>query len=435
MTSNKLSLRFIILLFIVGFIVFFFRFPQPIITPTIYAEDGIWIGSALSNGWMHTFIHARPDYFVFFNIFFLFIASYLSSFFSGSELLLLPFFIACISYSFYSFTSIVVYITARKYSNSSIAFLAFLMSLFIPLGLSQAESIGTLVQVGFYMPVLSVCFHLFRSESKSVLKRTALDVVIFLMAATNPVNFAITGVYLVAKLFSVDNKNKFIIGMLPLLISLLVLFLIIAPRMNGSGGVMGFYNADNLIEMITARSILYPFIFPFYGKLNDTISIAFSVVYAAFVVFIFVKSEKNIRLAIAMIASTLIIYCVATTAGRSGITGLLNNYSSTYPDRYFMGINILSILLFTLCISQVKNRTIRYIFIAILFVIYILGSKSLFESSQEKRRIALDYVYINTLCNASDEGNGFSRIVILPSTDWYIRVPSQYVKSIYCIKN
>jgi hypothetical protein len=32
----------------------------------------------------------------------------------------------------------------------------------------------------------------------------------------------------------------------------------------------------------------------------------------------------------------LIAYDAATSAGKISITGLLNGYSSTYPDRYFM---------------------------------------------------------------------------------------------------
>lgn len=83
--------KVIAIIFVIGIIVFFARFPQPVITPTIYAEDGVWIGRALSNGWLDTFIHARPDYFVFFNILFLWCASLLSLIFSGSPLLLLPF--------------------------------------------------------------------------------------------------------------------------------------------------------------------------------------------------------------------------------------------------------------------------------------------------------------------------------------------------------
>jgi hypothetical protein len=426
-------MKVIFLTFAIGFLVFFARFPQPIITPTIYAEDGVWIGSAISNGWVYTFLHARPDYFVFFNIFFLYIASILSKIFSGSVLMLLPLFIALLSYAFYAFTSVMVFLTVKKLANIPMAILAYVMSVLIPLGTSQAESLGTLVQIGFYMPVLSICFHLLRDEILSLVKKSACDVIIFLMAATNPVNFVVTGVYVVIKLFTESDKKKFLFSILPLLVFLLALFVAIVPRMNGNGGIIGSYNPDHVIEMVTARSIIYPFLFPFYKQLNNFTSIILTLAYFLLVLIAFFRAKNNVRSAIVLMAVILIIYDIATTAGRSGITGLLSGYNSTYPDRYFMGINIIAIMLFTICIAQLSRGVFDYIAIAGMFYIYISGLNSMFESNQDKRRIALDYVYTNALCNAKDEGNGFSRIEILPTKDWYIRVPSGYVKSIGCV--
>ncbi|MBJ8971309.1 hypothetical protein NFJ49_10095 [Citrobacter braakii] len=426
--------KVIAIIFVFGIILFFARFPQPVITPTIYAEDGVWIGSALSNGWLDTFIHARPDYFVFFNILFLWCASLLSHIFSGSPLLLLPFFISFLSYSFYSLSSVIIFLTVNRFAGKMMAFLAYGMSIFIPLGYSQAESIGTLVQIGFYMPVLSLCSHLYRDDISSVRKRIICDVLIFLMAATNPVCFAVTGIYFVIGFLSTENKKRLIISFFPLLIALLVLFMIIVPRMNGSGGVIGEYNVIHLIEMVTARSLLYPFIFPFYSKMSNASSIILTMVYATVVVLSFFKAEKRSKIAILMFAAMLVIYDAATAAGRSGITGLLTGYGATYPDRYFMGINIISSTLMVICFGQFKKSIVKYTCVLVMMIVYASGIHMIFESSQDKQRIALDYIYTNALCNAKDEGNGFSRIQILPSPDWYIRVPSENIKNLGCVK-
>lgn len=420
--------------FVIAFLVFFARFPQPIITPTIYAEDGVWIGSALSNGWIQTFLHARPDYFVFFNIFLLFISAILSKVFSGSVLMLLPLFIAIVSYSFYAITSVIIYFTVRRYAGGVPAALAFIMSTLVPLGVSQAESIGTLVQVGFYMPILSICAHLYRDALSDGKRRAMCDVMIFLMAATNPVNFAVTGAYLAVKFFSTTEKAKLIKSFSPLLLAMLILFIVIVPRMNGSGGIIGAYDGRNLIEMVSARSILFPFTFTFYDKLNDFSAITLTLAYFVFVAASYKKARKDSRLAILLLFAMLIIYDAATAAGRSGITGLLNGYSATYPDRYFMGINIISTVLMAVCLGQYKSNLFRVAIVLFLIVVYAFGLKGMFESSQDKRRIAIDYVYINALCNATDEGNGFSRIQILPSKDWYIRLPSGYIQTIGCVK-
>lgn len=425
-----------LLVFILGFLIFFVRFTQPIITPTIYAEDGVWLGSAISNGWLHTFLNARPDYFVFFNIFFLFVASVLSKIFSGNVLLLLPLFIALLSYAFYAMASTVIFWTVRKFASDVAAWVAFGLSVLIPLGVSQAESFGTLVQVGFYMPILSVCVHLFRSNELSHIKKALCDILIFLMVATNPICFAVTGIYLLIHFFSETNKKKFILNLSPLLGALLILFIVIAPRMNGSGGIVGVsYNPEHLIEMVTARSILYPFIFPFYHTLTNSISLGLTGIYVGIVFFAYLRSEKKVRNVIFLMAAMLIVYDVATVAGRSAITGLLTGYGATYPDRYFMGINIISTTLFALCIHQLQSPLVKYLMIVILVVVYAFGVNTLFESASDKRRIALDFVYTNALCNAKDEGNGFKRIMILPSPDWYIRVPAEYIDSLGCVRN
>lgn len=316
-----------------------------------------------------------------------------------------------------------------------LAFLAYSMSILIPLGVSQAESIGTLVQVGFYMPVLSICAHLYRDDDGSAKRKIACDILIFLMAATNPVNFAVTGIYFVISFLSTEHKKRLIISFLPLLIALLVLFLMIVPRMNGSGGIIGAYNSSHLMEMVTARSLLYSFTFPFYNKLSNVTSIILTLVYAAFVVVAFTKAEKRSRIAILMFAAMLVIYDSATAAGRSGITGLLTGYGATYPDRYFMGINIISSALMAICAGQFKNSIVGYVWVLVMAIVYVSGIHMMFENSQDKRRVALDYIYTNALCSAKDEGNGFSRIQILPSPDWYIRVPSDHVKNIGCVRN
>jgi len=420
--------------FVVAFLVFFARFPQPIITPTIYAEDGVWIGSALTNGWVHTFLHARPDYFVFFNIFSLFVSASLSKIFSGSVLMLLPLFIAIVSYSFYAITSVVIFFTVRRYAGRMPATLAFIMSVLLPLGVSQAESIGTLVQIGFYMPILSICAHLYRDNLINRTRVVACDTVIFLMAATNPVNFAVTGSYVIIKFFSTKDKIKLVRGLAPLLTAMLILFVIIAPRMNGSGGILGAYNASNLVEMITARSIIFPFVFSFYDRLSNLSASLLTLLFFVLVIFAYIRASNQARVSILLLLAMLLIYDAATAAGRSGITGLLNGYTSTYPDRYFMGINIIATVLMTVCIGQFKSNPLKNIVFLALLLVYAGGLKTMFESDQDKRRIPLDYIFTNALCEAKDEGNGFSRVQILPTPDWYIRLPSGYVQSVGCVR-
>ena len=67
---RNINISSYIILTIFGMIILAMRYTTPIITPWIYAEDGVWVANALSHGWLETFNNAREDFLVFFNIFF-----------------------------------------------------------------------------------------------------------------------------------------------------------------------------------------------------------------------------------------------------------------------------------------------------------------------------------------------------------------------------
>lgn len=193
---------------------------------------------------------------------------------------------------------------------------------------------------------------------------------IWLTAATNPVVFIIVGVYYSFNLLNVKNKYILIKDMLPLAISMVILALFILPRLNGSGGLGDYgYNPNNIIEMVTARLLLYPFVFPWYEKLNDSISIILSFIYIIFCTTIICKTKDiTIKKHLLILAIALFICLVTTVFGRIGLSDLLNNYQTTFPDRYFSGTNFLSILLFIACLSQCNlSKPISYLSYFILF--------------------------------------------------------------------
>lgn len=434
------KLATILLLFAFGFLMLFMREPGALLTPRVYAEDGIWTAAALRDGWIHTFYHARTDYYVFFNIALLFIASKISYLVSASPLVFLPQAIAIVSYSFYSIASVLIYKTLRIYSNIFFAMSGFLFSILIPLGLSTSESIGTLVQVGFYMPIISICLHLLRTEYSKKWSRYIFDIFIFLAAATNPVCFAVTGIYFILQITkAVNEKNvkNVLLDLLPIISSLAFLFLIIVPNLNGQGGIPISPNPDNVIEMVTARSVVYSFIFPWYSNLNDYLSILLTLLFASMCIAAYINTgNMRVRQAIALLSSMLIVYTIATAMGRYGITGILSGYKITYPDRYFMGINVIASTLFIIVISQLsKMYFMKYISYA--FTIMILA----FHITDAVNKTSLNYASLKydavgefnrNLCNSEITPDGFALIQIQPVPDWKMKVPHKYISNIDC---
>jgi hypothetical protein len=59
-TKNQYG--FFILLFIASFVVLACRNFVPYTFPTLYAEDGVWLGLIMTNGFWDAAMHARPDF-------------------------------------------------------------------------------------------------------------------------------------------------------------------------------------------------------------------------------------------------------------------------------------------------------------------------------------------------------------------------------------
>lgn len=164
--------------------------------PILYAEDGVWVGQGLSYGWINTVFHARSDYFTVYNILGLYISTIISSFFTGNPLILLPQSIALVSFSFYSLIAVLVFNFSKRSCSLFISYSLYVLVLFLPLGSSQSEILGRLLQIGFYMPVFSLCIFEYMRTSRSKLYSYMAAVMIFLAAATNPVVVPI--IYLMA---------------------------------------------------------------------------------------------------------------------------------------------------------------------------------------------------------------------------------------------
>lgn len=435
MTNLNIKNYFFLVLF--GMLFLAIRYTTPLITPWIYAEDGVWVANALSHGWMDTFVNAREDYFVFFNIFFLFISTSISNILSGSPLLLLPQSIAVVSYLFYSLIAVMTFHTIIKIAHPVFAILAYFLTLLIPLGLSQSENFGHLLQIGFYMPMIAMVFILQRECVTSRIAKNGIDLLIWLTAATNPVVFLVVGGYYFFKLLITKEKVILVKDLIPLAIAMTVLAIFIIPRINGSGGLGNHsYDPNNIIEMSTARLILYPFLFPWYEKLNNTTSIVLTVLYFIFCITVICKTKNNTaRKYLLTIAMVFLISLFTTIFGRIGLTDMLKNYQRTFPDRYFSGTNLLAILLFIACLAQCTfskiSTYLSYFLCASLLCIYISNIDRILQNGPSKRNIVFGDMFTYAICKAEKIDESNSAIKINPR-GWVMKVPTTLISEIGC---
>lgn len=426
------------ILLLAGIFLLFLRNPDPIINPVVYAEDGTWVALGLREGWMAAFAFSRPDYFVFLNTILLYISTIISTATNGGLIDHLPYAIAFVSYLFYSAFALLVFITVKRISSGFFGIFAFLLVLMLPLGTTQNEIIGRILQIGFFMPALALMLFFWRDRCVGASVRSAIDLAIFISAGTNPVVFVLAFSYF---LYVVYLNNFNYISALKknaLLISLLsVLAVVILPRLGGHGGVPGDFVASNAIEAVTARSVLFPFIFPWYGELSNALSLSILSVFALIVV-IAIRVSKNIeakRLTYALVVAT-IIYTFLTVLMRPGLTGLLNNYQTSFPDRYFMGINVLVSMLVVLVVIQlfnsVKTRVLGVIIGSSVVLVYIYSNSAIFEFQASRLPIRNYLSFKDQVC-LSEPVSGSYKIQIYPELPgWNMIIPAKYVNKVDC---
>ncbi|HCC6885658.1 hypothetical protein QWI28_02685 [Citrobacter freundii] len=262
---------------------------------------------------------------------------------------------------------------------------------------------------------------------------------IFLAAATNPVVVPI--IYLMAffDIFGRKGWRLRIKSYLPLLVSLLIISLIIAKNIHGQGGINLPPNYNNYIEMVFARQILYPFVFPWYHELSDTISLIIFFFYSSYCILCYSLSRNILaKHQILFVFISLVIYCAATSIGRSGLSSILDGYSTTFPDRYFMGVNILSLILFVLCTAQlfssIKLQWVGSSVVALLLSIYAFNYNDIMQRNVDKQRIGTIVTFQEQLCSSTLASDGYRKIQIYPLPTWSMSVPNVIFDNITCVK-
>lgn len=431
-------------LFIIGIFILAARNPHPFISSIIYAEDGVWTGLGLTNGWFYALTHARSDYFVFLNIALLFLSTKISILVSGNPLTLLPESVAIISFAFFSAVATAVFVVTKTIAPTIFRLTLYLLLLLIPLGTTQNEIIGRILQVGFYVPLISVLLLFLRDGTPSKHAKLAIDFFVLLCAATNPVVFALSILYLSWDFFKDIDLRACIKRNLTLIIPLGLLLAFLLPRMGGKGGKGGIpveFVSSNFIEAIIARPIAYPFIFPWYSELSDGISLVFFVTWLCFIVLSYTisKNPASRRLMLFLMVA-LLVYDLATIAMRPGLTGILSNYQTTFPDRYFMGLNVLVVFLSIIALSQIsiaeniRYKSFGYLTLFIVAVVYTWHVPDIFEIYTSKYPIKGRFDFSEQVCFSERAQNSLiSLIQIYPESPvWKMTVPSKFVDKSNC---
>jgi|GEM_PF-1732796 len=353
----------------VGMIVLYLRNAHSLLVPVLYAEDGVWGAGLINQGFFDMLLNARPDYFVFGNVLLLALSQLTNAVFFGHNLTYLPYFTSLFSMLFYAGVAVVPVVLLRRVMRIEARLLLWLFILLVPLGNSSYEMLGRLANIGYAVLFLTFCLLVWRRYSfqdASHKQIIATDLTLFVCANTNPLCYPLIGVA-----FGVDALHHWLSNGRPrvlcwlktyvaffstrsaivLLATLFLTGLWITVRTMGKISPLdGPIVFSNVLEVIVGRTFLYPIIFPFYTHFNNTASGVLLLI-AVITLALLAKGVQRERFILASAAVVLAVSAVITIVSRPVLTGFLNHYTTSFPDRYFMGLNLFVYLVLASALS------------------------------------------------------------------------------------
>lgn len=385
-------------LFFAGLVLCWLRAPDSLINPILYTEDAVWTGQALQNGWADAFINAKPGYLVWGNILLLWLSSQLSVLACGDAIVCMPETVSFVSYGFYAGLATILFFAAPKSSGWKLRLAWYLAVFLLPLGETSNEIFGRISNIGYYVVALTAGLMLLRSRSRSPFRFIA-DAIILLCVATNPAAIVVIGaglvIYYVANreaLSEILKRDWFLIA------GTAILSVWIAVLMAGAGGTrVGEYEPATMVEVVFARSVLYPFVFPFYDLMSDGWTLALMAVLVLLlggIAFSLREREKTVTALIIFLA--FLSFWAMTILLRPSLTQQLVDYSTTFPDRYFAGINLCLMLLVFFLVNEGWRRGGLFqvpsgLLLGVLAILYMNQIPVLFEITSTGTRTLVTF--------------------------------------------
>lgn len=393
-----------LLFFIISFFLLALRNLAPFEYPTMYAEDGVWSGLILTEGFWHTAFNARPEFPVFGLAALLDISIKIGNIFFNGDITKLPLVIFFVSNAFISVVATLAYLLAPKYLSKFARICIFISVLLIPVGSDGNEIYGRVLNLNWLFPVLQLTLIVYALENKI---RSLFGVIAATFCTIAALTFPICiGINLIACAFllfkflaatdeTTRDKSSLYMAIVIAAATILALISLGPTALTSKGGADLPFAAKGLVEFAFARLLLFPLIFPFYHHLNN-ILVLFIAMF-----FIFAMSSvttyllifrRSITRSLLFILSSFCCYFFAMILLRSGFTSWYGEFNSTFPDRYFYGLNVIFLILLIYATDLVfshKETSIPFRMVSRFVPIYVffilLGSSGrIFELSTPK---------------------------------------------------
>ena len=434
---------FYILLLVLSMFLLFLRNSEPFFFPTFYAEDGIFTSMLLTMDFSQVVVSARNDFPVLGLIAMLQCGLWISQLLYGNDLSMLPMINAVISYLFIAMIAIVGYFTFRRYSEF-LAIFAYLCVLLMPLGTSGNETIARILNFAFLFPTLTVfCLIQRYGEAHYTIKVACIDLFNVVSCLTLPVSYGLVAIYIVYEYFvkkqNMDWKMMLYRWSIPMM-TVLLLGLNYKGLLHSQGGTLGLpFDKTHLIEFAVGRAFIYPFVSGYWHYFSDSLVIVLFMAYLLVVIAAgIVVWRKKEDLWYYLLLSTTFIYWGGLVIPRVGWTSVFKGYLSTYPDRYFYGLNILVMILCLAGLYILSKQSVWIkgkLYIAIFLALSLINNGNLFEMdnpSMTWRQYGTFKESLRTSMQGQDidslNKTGIVMVPIYPNEPWQMGIPLKYAK-------
>lgn len=439
--KKYINILFYLSLFLLSFLIFFFRFPNAFFYPNFYAEDGRdFTMNIINNGFIGALFTRFNGYYIFGLYVLTYIPIMISKFFSEG-FILIPKIMSIVSYGFLAFVCTLPVLLFKDNIKKLSLFFLVLFSSFVPLVGADHAIVGTIGNLKFVFTYVGFLLIMYRINSEhKVTSILLIDFFILVCAYTNPSIYLIfpfiyykyikdivsdkKWLMALRKLFrhNVAFRSALVLGLLSMIQLLIIFHYGLATPENYLNEP---YKLSNTLELFIARPYLFSFIYPVYEKFND-----YSVVllFLMFLAVILKYGKRENRIVYAAGIYTIFMATLIFVVTRPGISTYFHGYK--LPGgfaQFFYTQNILFYFISFLLLDDVLERFFykkarRFVYFLILFVlIFSVPSSGSFGSNNFMQQLGSFSENAKTACNSSS--NDFLYVKIYPEAFWDMRVP------------
>lgn len=446
--KKRLNLYIWLFLFalIVGFCIFFYRFPNNFFYPNFYAEDGRdFTANIINNGFLRSSFTTFNGYYIFGLYFLTGVAIAFNSLFTG-DFIFLPQTISIISYATLSLiVSLPIILFRQQFTKFHLCML-MLISAFVPLAGSDYAIIGSIGNLKFIFSYIAFLLILYRHFTPLENRKYFVIIDFFLLfcAYTNlavyfiipaiAIRYAIPFIRKKITLKALLNDFSFrSMIILVVLLSFQPIMIFLYGLSTPAGYLTDPFEFKKTIEILFARPYLFSVFFPIYKELNDLSTLLIMLLLIG-AILRFGDVKHRFIYWFGLYAIFIITFSFVAT--RTGISFYFEGYKQPGgPSQFFYTQNLIFLFLIgVLCSDMIRHIRTHYSYwnrvgkaLIIVYLLAVIPDSGSFGKNNFMQHGGIFVENAKIACSTVPSTESMIDVVIYPEKIWKMTVPRNIV--------